>query len=57
MPKERLSVRKIREVLKQKYERGRSGCSIAKSISVSVAFHRDRLPVVKGNTLLNETRV
>ena len=43
MPKERLSVRKIREVLKQKYERGRSGRSIAKSISVSPSTVTDCL--------------
>ena len=43
MPKERLSVRKIREVLKLKYERGRSGRSIAKSISVSPSTVTDCL--------------
>ena len=45
MPKERLSMRKIREVLKLKYERGQSGRSIAKSISVSPSTATDYLPL------------
>ena len=43
MPKERLSMRKIREILKLKYERERSGRSIARSISVSPSTVTDCL--------------
>jgi len=43
MPKERLSMRKIREILKLKYERKKSGRAIARSIAVSPSTVTDCL--------------